>query len=418
MIVVEGLSNPFPLSSFSFLFSSDLLSTVPKWLHLKEVLQTKSEKLKKFVVNVCSMYHDVPFHNFTHAFSVFHAVWMFLRTTYAADVLNNLELFGVLLAALCHDIDHPGNNNYLEIEMRSDRALLHNDCAVLERHHASTTIKLLQNESCDVLADLSKADYSNIKHVIIDSILDTDMARHTNMIRKLMQQIKASAKDAKKMRSRKVSVNKSDLHKLVVSIQEIEEAKSLQRKESSDVDDGHIEIIEWDLAECPFDSEKEQDRRLLMSALVHTADISAQTLPLELAQKWGDAVIAEFVAQVSLHEKHGLETPAWMSGLDDETEKLRTQIMFIEKTVMPLYETIADLFPTLGTRLTQLESNRDAYTEMLSHLNGGSVDAGDNDSDGVLKERVAAAASAAETIARDTATVGDQAVEDEVEALV
>ena len=369
------------------------------------------------------MYHKVPFHNFTHAFSVFHTVWMFLRTTYAADVLNNLELFGVLLGALCHDIDHPGNNNYLEVETRSDRALLHNDSAVLERHHASTTIKLLQDENCNVLADLSKSDYSNIKHVIIDSILDTDMARHTKMIGKLMQQIKGSAKDAKKMRCRKVSVNKSDLHKLVVSMQEIEDAKSLERKESSNVDDNHIEIIEWDvslgtkrdlnhagethrgtalpvvvcerhkLAECPFDSNKEQDRRLLMSALVHTADLSAQTLPLELAQKWGDMVITEFVAQVKLHEKLHIETPAWMSGLEDESERLRTQIMFIERTVMPLYEVAADLFPTLETLVMQLESNRDAYTEMLLKLRGATDD--DFDDDGGNGVALAAAAALA-----------------------
>ena len=288
------------------------------------------DKLEKFVATVCSYYHPVPFHNFTHAFSVFHTVWMFLRTTYAADVLNNLELFGVLIAALCHDIDHPGNNNYLEIETRSERALLHNDLAVLERHHASTTIRLLQNDDCNVLADISKSDYSNIKHVIIQCILDTDMARHTKMINMLMQQIKTSAGDAKKMRSRKVSVNKSKLQKLVVSMQEIEDSKSLVKKESSDLDEDHIEIIQWDLAECPFDSQKEQDRMLLMSAMVHTADLSAQTLPLELAQKWGDLVITEFIAQVELHEKMGISTPAWMKGLDDEAECLRTQIMFIE----------------------------------------------------------------------------------------
>jgi hypothetical protein len=36
--------------------------------------------------------------------------------------MRSLHQFGVMIAAICHDIDHPGNNNGHEIEKESDIA--------------------------------------------------------------------------------------------------------------------------------------------------------------------------------------------------------------------------------------------------------------------------------------------------------
>lgn len=48
-------------------------------------------------------------------------------------------LLGTLLAALCHDIDHPGVSNTVLTSALSDLSVLYNDMSVLENHHTAVT---------------------------------------------------------------------------------------------------------------------------------------------------------------------------------------------------------------------------------------------------------------------------------------
>ena len=44
-----------------------------------------------------------------------HAVFLMLVQTNAAMCLSRLDIFSVLVASLCHDIDHPGHTNAFEV---------------------------------------------------------------------------------------------------------------------------------------------------------------------------------------------------------------------------------------------------------------------------------------------------------------
>ena len=61
-----------------------------------------------WISKVASHYRDNPYHNFQHVVHVLHAVYMILMTTEASKCLTRVDQLALLIAALCHDIDHDG----------------------------------------------------------------------------------------------------------------------------------------------------------------------------------------------------------------------------------------------------------------------------------------------------------------------
>ena len=70
----------------------------------------------------------------------------------ASAPLTSLETFTLMIAALGHDVDHPGVNNAFMINSGAVLALRYNDVSVLENHHAATVSTLLEDSSKDVLS--------------------------------------------------------------------------------------------------------------------------------------------------------------------------------------------------------------------------------------------------------------------------
>jgi hypothetical protein len=99
--------------------------------------------------------------------------------------ITELQIFALMLASLIHDVDHPGNNNIFEINSRSKLALIYNDISILENHHCSIGFKIMCMNSIQLLKNLSKNDYNEVREIIIFSILATDMIFHQELINKL-----------------------------------------------------------------------------------------------------------------------------------------------------------------------------------------------------------------------------------------
>ena len=70
-------------------------------------------ELEALLWRVRQLYHpDNPFHNLYHAFSVTLAAYILAyRTELGRQSLGPLDRLACVLAALCHDLDHPGVNN-------------------------------------------------------------------------------------------------------------------------------------------------------------------------------------------------------------------------------------------------------------------------------------------------------------------
>jgi hypothetical protein len=120
-------------------------------------------------------YHQtVPFHNFWHAFSVMQAVFVIGERNEQLRSFVNQEEFAVLLmAALGHDVCHPGLNNSYLIATKHGLADTYANVAVLENHHAAVTCAILQQSGL-----FEKNQFEQIRPFIVEAILSTDMARH------------------------------------------------------------------------------------------------------------------------------------------------------------------------------------------------------------------------------------------------
>lgn len=72
-------------------------------------------------------YHDTnPYHNSVHAADVTQAMHCFLQETKISQQLTPMEAMVALLAAVSHDLDHPGVNQSFLVATKSHLAALYN----------------------------------------------------------------------------------------------------------------------------------------------------------------------------------------------------------------------------------------------------------------------------------------------------
>jgi hypothetical protein len=131
--------------------------------------------LAGFVADVADHMHDNPFHHFRHAFLVTLTAWRFLDACpAAAATLEDLGVLSLLLAAICHDLEHPGTTNAYQVNTGSALAIRYNDASVLENHHASTGFTLM--ERAGILRHLTPAEFRAARKTMLAAILATDSA--------------------------------------------------------------------------------------------------------------------------------------------------------------------------------------------------------------------------------------------------
>ncbi|KAI9204722.1 uncharacterized protein BJ171DRAFT_100307 [Polychytrium aggregatum] len=149
---------------------------------LTDRLMIPKSAISKFLFTIECKYRNVTYHNSTHAADVLHAVNFFLNLPYVKNKLTDIELLGSFLAAIIHDVDHPGVNSNFLIATNSHLAMLYNDRSVLENHHVSMGLSVLKLPGCDIFEGFSDIEYRLIREQIIDMVLATDLAGHFAMV--------------------------------------------------------------------------------------------------------------------------------------------------------------------------------------------------------------------------------------------
>ncbi|XP_022412910.1 cAMP-specific 3',5'-cyclic phosphodiesterase 4A isoform X2 [Delphinapterus leucas] len=275
--------------------------------------------LKKFRIPVDTMvtymltledhYHpDVAYHNSLHAADVLQSTHVLLATPALDAVFTDLEILAALFAASIHDVDHPGVSNQFLINTNSELALMYNDESVLENHHLAVGFKLLQEDNCDIFQNLSKRQRQSLRKMVIDMVLATDMSKHMTLL--------------------------ADLKTMV---------------ETKKVTSSGVLLLD-----------NYADRIQVLRNMVHCADLSNPTKPLELYRQWTDRIMAEFFQQGDRERERGMEISPMCDKHTASVEK--SQVGFIDYIVHPLWETWADLVhPDAQEILDTLEDNRDWY---------------------------------------------------------
>ncbi|XP_038179187.1 cAMP-specific 3',5'-cyclic phosphodiesterase 4A isoform X2 [Arvicola amphibius] len=281
--------------------------------------------LKKFRIPVDTMvtymltledhYHaDVAYHNSLHAADVLQSTHVLLATPALDAVFTDLEILAALFAAAIHDVDHPGVSNQFLINTNSELALMYNDESVLENHHLAVGFKLLQEENCDIFQNLTKRQRQSLRKMVIDMVLATDMSKHMTLL--------------------------ADLKTMV---------------ETKKVTSSGVLLLD-----------NYADRIQVLRNMVHCADLSNPTKPLELYRQWTDRIMAEFFQQGDRERERGMEISPMCDKHTASVEK--SQVGFIDYIVHPLWETWADLVhPDAQDILDTLEDNRDWYHSAIRH---------------------------------------------------
>lgn len=73
-------------------------------------------------------YHSFnSYHNSTHAADVLHSATYFLKQSNVKALLDPLDVAAVLIAAVVHDVNHPGRTNSFLCSSSDELAVLYND---------------------------------------------------------------------------------------------------------------------------------------------------------------------------------------------------------------------------------------------------------------------------------------------------
>uniref|UniRef100_A0A8C1RR24 Phosphodiesterase n=1 Tax=Cyprinus carpio TaxID=7962 RepID=A0A8C1RR24_CYPCA len=260
-------------------------------------------------------YHaDVAYHNSIHAADVVQSTNVLLSTPALEAVFTDLEILAAMFASAIHDVDHPGVSNQFLVNTNSELALMYNDSSVLENHHLAVGFKLLQEENCDIFQNLTKKQRQSLRKMVIDMVLATDMSKHMNLL--------------------------ADLKTMV----ETKKVTSL----------GVLLLDNY------------SDRIQVLQNMVHCADLSNPTKPLELYRQWTNRIMVEFFTQGDRERDKGIEISPMCDKHSASIEK--SQVGFIDYIVHPLWETWADLVhPDAQEILDMLEDNREWYQSMIPH---------------------------------------------------
>lgn len=76
--------------------------------------------------------------------------------------LDQLDEVAALIAATVHDVDHPGRTNSFLCNAGSELAILYNDTAVLESHHAALAFQLtVRDGKSNIFKNTDRSDPNN-----------------------------------------------------------------------------------------------------------------------------------------------------------------------------------------------------------------------------------------------------------------
>lgn len=264
-------------------------------------------RLRAFVWQVSRLYRNNPYHNFQHAVDTTNAMaWMVTRPGLSKR-LPDLYVFVLILAALVHDLEHPGTDNQWEIKTRSRLAEKYRNEAVLENRSLDGTFDLLQDPECALLAGLPPDTHNECRRLLGLVIIATDFATHQAFLKELRTHLHTKGTDF------------SDPEGL----------------------------------------------SLLARTLIKAADISNTTKEFPLARLWGRRVMREYWAQGRREKRRGL--PVGPLNDPDKVAFHEAQAEFIETQVQPLFDMLVTVESSIGEAAETLTENRLSYLRRSSH---------------------------------------------------
>jgi len=285
----------------------------------EEILNT--DKLDSFLVSVSSQYLETTlYHNSLHGIDVTQSCYIFFLHSNAEKIAktNVLDLLSIFIAALGHDIGHPGLTNTYHINDSTDIAITYNDISVLENFHASTLFKTIRRTENNIFEKLTTIDYKIIRKRMISEILATDMANHGKVISVIKSKISTN-EDGKDFKFKLLSGNEQT---------------------------------------------KNEEQQCLLDFMIHLADLAHNTRLFSISLKWVELLSEEFWRQGDLEKKQNL--PVTFLCDRDDVNIPQSQKGFISGFIIPTFDCLVKIFPTLRFTLDNANTNLKEWQKLLN----------------------------------------------------
>lgn len=255
----------------------------------------------KFILTVKNCYRPNPYHNFVHAFGVAHAMANIITRYHR--VFTGLERKGLMVAALCHDVDHRGyNNNFLQLTQHHLVSLY--ESSSLENHHFAVAKMIIHQ--CGLFNYFTKPIYNDLLVEVYEAIIATDLSLYFQCRIELM----------------KVAEEKT------------------------------------------FTFVNVEHRRLVKNLMMTACDLSGQTKPLATCQKITEDVYEEFFQQGDVEKKMGY-VPLPTMDRDKKDFLFENQVQFLSVIVIPCVETVSRIFNTISPMVRETKDLLQQWKELL-----------------------------------------------------
>jgi len=268
------------------------------------------ETLGRFILMVKRGYRDPPYHNWSHAFCVSHFCYLVLKNLQLVQkgIISELESLGLLVACLCHDVDHRGTNNSFQSLSNSVLAALYSsEGSVMERHHFAQSMCILNTDGCNILENLTKQEYTRCLDLLRDNILSTDIAHHLRVLPDMVE-----------------------------------------------------------MARSGYDPASAHHHNLLSSLIMTSSDLSDQTKDWTNSKQIAQLVYTEFFTQGDLEKAMGNRP---VESMDRERAFIpQLQIQFLDHIAIPVFRVLGDLFPEARAPYSAVSRTKEYWERAGSFL--------------------------------------------------
>ena len=259
-----------------------------------------SLELLKFVVTLRRHYNPVPYHNWSHALDVTQFVYSVITRGKVGRYLDDLEVFGLMFSAICHDTDHNGMNNAFHRKAGTVLAhLAHGTLPPLEHHHSCITQDLARK----LLKGIPEPSRMRLSKFVIDCIMATDMEQHKAFLSSFGQ------------------------------------------------------------IEGGFNQKRPEHRQLLAQIILKAADLSNTVRDFEEARRMSAELTRECHRQGDKEVELGLPISP-MCDRNDKTPMCVGQVGFYQFVAQPLMHELHEFFPELHENEEQFQANLGRWKKM------------------------------------------------------
>ena len=304
-----GYDNILPIMGFAIL----------KTLGLADNKIISIKKLKPFLKSVSNSYLKTTlYHNSLHGADVTQSLMVFFLNSNSEEICETtvLDLLGMIISAMGHDLGHPGLNNGFHINASTELGITYNDKSCLENFHSAYLFRILRKEENNILEKFSVQNYKTIRKRMISQILATDMANHGENISLIRSKI-----------------------------------KSRQYQEKFLFLSGN-------------DKTKFEEQQILLDYLIHMADLGHNCKKFDISVIWIQLLCEEFWAQGDQERERGL--PISFMCDRNNIDVPASQIGFLRGFILSSFDTLVEMFPKLQFTIDNAENNIKRWTKFQS----------------------------------------------------